>query len=412
MKSLNFLTVFLTIVTLQFSTHAATGKSVEFQKNSELAGNNRIIAVNDTFHIVIGCGNLSYSGFVLANDIIPDGITAKIEQVVCSNMGLISFGPTGNFAFNSEIGFSGTLSFKYRICDSEDETKYSEAIVLLFIESDFDCDEIFDEFDLDDDNDGLLDSAEGNAMVDTDYDGIPDVYDIDDDDDGIPDNFEWQVDGSYTKPSGIDVNRNGWDDAYENMSKAGILKIADSDGDGIPDFRDTDSDNDSISDMIEAYDIDLDRFAETLPIYIDKDNDGLDDSFDTVVYDWHIACNSTGSKASFLDQNSNGIQNFRETKTEPKGKDDSVEFEIADFDTEIKMYPNPSNGIFSVNIPNFSNENEIYIQIFNTEGQLKKQLIADNSILNVNLSEYQQGLYFVKINSAELSCTQKMLVQY
>ena len=106
------------------------------------------------------------------------------------------------------------------------------------------------------------------TTVDTDGDGIPNHQDLDSDGDGIPDNVEAQTSLSYIAPSGIDANNNGLDDAYEG---SGITPV-DTDGDGLPDFMDTDSDNDGTPDTTEA--------ALTLS-GSDSDNDGLDDNMDS-----------------------------------------------------------------------------------------------------------------------------------
>lgn len=106
------------------------------------------------------------------------------------------------------------------------------------------------------------------STVDTDGDGIPNYQDLDSDGDGIPDNVEAQASLNYIAPSGIDANNNGLDDAYE---AAGISPV-DIDGDGTPDFMDTDSDNDGTSDTTEA----------TLTLTgTDSDGDGLDNAMDT-----------------------------------------------------------------------------------------------------------------------------------
>lgn len=106
------------------------------------------------------------------------------------------------------------------------------------------------------------------TTVDTDSDGIPNYQDLDSDGDGIPDNVEAQTSLSYIAPSGNDANNNGLDDAYEG---AGISAV-DTDGDGTPDFMDTDSDDDGTPDTTEA----------TLTLSgSDSDNDGLDNNIDS-----------------------------------------------------------------------------------------------------------------------------------
>lgn len=76
---------------------------------------------------------------------------------------------------------------------------------------DTDGDGVFDNVDIDDDNDGILDISEGNGSVDTDGDGFPDSRDIDSDNDGIPDNIEAQSTAGYLAPSGNDVDGDGLD---------------------------------------------------------------------------------------------------------------------------------------------------------------------------------------------------------
>ncbi|NDV15636.1 hypothetical protein GO009_06315 [Muricauda sp. TY007] len=106
------------------------------------------------------------------------------------------------------------------------------------------------------------------TTVDTDGDGIPNYQDLDSDGDGIPDNVEAQTSLNYISPSGVDANNNGLDDAYEGSG----LSAVDTDGDGTPDFMDTDSDNDGTLDTIEA----------TLTLAgSDSDNDGLDNNVDS-----------------------------------------------------------------------------------------------------------------------------------
>ena len=61
---------------------------------------------------------------------------------------------------------------------------------LGFANTDVDGDGILDSVDLDDDNDGILDTDEGSGSVDTDGDGTPDTQDLDSDDDGCFDVVE------------------------------------------------------------------------------------------------------------------------------------------------------------------------------------------------------------------------------
>ena len=87
----------------------------------------------------------------------------------------------------------------------------------------------------------------GSPGNDPDGDGIANHLDLDSDNDGIPDNVEAQAPASYLAPSGIDGNADGLDDVYGS----GLTPV-DTDGDGIADFLDKDSDNDGISDEYES----------------------------------------------------------------------------------------------------------------------------------------------------------------
>ncbi|MEQ8908790.1 MAG: T9SS type A sorting domain-containing protein [Vicingaceae bacterium] len=114
------------------------------------------------------------------------------------------------------------------------------------------------------------------GSVDSDGDGVPDYLDIDADNDGIVDYIEWQASSaSPIAPAGADADSDGIDDNFEVVGAP-----VDTDGDGIPDFKDPDSDNDGDLDLLEGWDTDNDDVANTTPSGTDADGDGLDDAFD------------------------------------------------------------------------------------------------------------------------------------
>jgi hypothetical protein len=176
---------------------------------------------------------------------------------------------------------------------------------------DTDGDGIANIYDLDSDNDGIFDADEAghgqsntNGVVSNSVgtDGIPDAVqdspnigtvnyvvaessddadyisnylDLDSDDDGIPDNIEAQPTNGYIAPSGsglsmIDANNDGFDDNYQS----GFGALEDTDGDGTPDYLDTDSDNDGTIDSQE-------NGMPQSNSANDTDNDGLLDTFET-----------------------------------------------------------------------------------------------------------------------------------
>jgi len=135
--------------------------------------------------------------------------------------------------------------------------------------------------DVDDDNDGVLTADEYQG--DTDGDNLPDYLDLDADNDGIADNVEAQSTDGYVPPTGNDTDGDGIDDAYDIDNGGNPIVPIDTDNDGEPDMIDLDSDGDEINDAIEAFDLNHDGVADTVPSGDDLNNNGIDDIFEDVV---------------------------------------------------------------------------------------------------------------------------------
>ncbi len=141
---------------------------------------------------------------------------------------------------------------------------------------DTDGDGVPDLLDIDSDNDGLLDQDE--TAIDNDSDGVADFRDLDSDNDGLTDAYE--AGGTDTDANGIidgftDTNGDGWDDSVA----AQPLPDNDFDGDGIVDHLDVDSDNDGLPDLAESNDFSADIDGNgRVDNFTDANNDGLDDS--------------------------------------------------------------------------------------------------------------------------------------
>ncbi len=110
-------------------------------------------------------------------------------------------------------------------------------------------------------------------ILDFDLDRIPDFVDLDDDNDGIPDFSEYcNPEGDFVcLPGGVDPTADNDGDNIPNYLDSSdplinndcidanddgecdvLLAIYDTDGDGVPDHLDLDSDNDGITDLVEA----------------------------------------------------------------------------------------------------------------------------------------------------------------
>ncbi|MQP25648.1 choice-of-anchor D domain-containing protein [Flavobacterium sp. LMO8] len=92
------------------------------------------------------------------------------------------------------------------------------------------------------------------TLCDIDNDGVADIYDLDSDNDGIPDIVENGLgnlsngEAKMNTASWVDANSNGLHDSAESLG--GTL---DFDGDGIPNYIDLDSDNDTFFDVDESW---------------------------------------------------------------------------------------------------------------------------------------------------------------
>ncbi|NER19134.1 beta strand repeat-containing protein, partial [Spongiivirga citrea] len=153
---------------------------------------------------------------------------------------------------DGDNGTTGDVDFRDDINDSLDN----------------DQDGIPDSTDVDDDNDGILDTVEGS--VDSDLDGIADQFDLDSDNDGIPDNVEAQTTAGWQAPSTTVFTSGPFIGLPDNYTSG--VTPENTDGTDVPDYLDDDSDNDGLNDIVEA-DVDL--------LGVDANNNGLDDIADS-----------------------------------------------------------------------------------------------------------------------------------
>jgi hypothetical protein len=76
---------------------------------------------------------------------------------------------------------------------------------------------------------------------------------------------------------------------------------------------------------------------------------------------------------------------------------------------QIKIYPNPSNGLFNITLFNQSNDAAI-ISIYNIEGKLMTTQNMDAANISIDASAYPAGLYFASIKT-DLGVSQVKLVK-
>jgi gliding motility-associated-like protein len=196
-------------------------------------------------------------------------------------------------------------------------------------------------------NKNLVDSNVSRTMLkiiatclpkDSDGDGIPDQRDFDSDNDGILDYIESQG-ANFTALTGTDINTDGIDDAFGTG-----ITAADTDNDGIPDYLDLDSDNDGIHDLDESGTGALDANSNGV---IDGTNfgaNGLANSLET-------APDSGILNYTLADTDTDGLYNAIELDSDNDGCNDVIEAGYLDPNQDgllgnvVPPTVNPANGI-------------------------------------------------------------------
>jgi gliding motility-associated-like protein len=225
------------------------------------AVNDAPVAVPDTKTVA---ENTTATGNVLTNDTDVDGNTLTVTKFTIGgvdyaagttatipNVGTVVVNADGSYTFTPVAGYVGTVpTITVTITDG---VATATAPLDILVVKDSDKDGITDDIDLDDDNDGILDTVENAACspasitCDTDGDGIPNSLDLDSDGDGLSDVFE---------AGGIDANGDGRVDGGVDASgiplaAKGGLTPPDTDGDGKQNPYDIDADGDGVPDATE-----------------------------------------------------------------------------------------------------------------------------------------------------------------
>ncbi|MBL4642086.1 MAG: choice-of-anchor L domain-containing protein, partial [Flavobacteriaceae bacterium] len=225
-----------------------------YQNFAIVPGTSNSVAINSVNNGSIGangsaanCIDLTNSSQFISNNVGSTTVTVEYD------------GMTKKLRASAKNLIPGTTyHVKLALADISD-SGFDSAILINLISGfpDDDDDGVANDVDIDDDNDGILDTVEDANLdndnnplsdpTDTDGDGIPNHLDLDSDGDGIPDNIEAQSTNGYIAPAGS-FSANGVNTAY-----GGGLTPINTDGamDGA-DYLDTDADNDGIIDTTEA----------------------------------------------------------------------------------------------------------------------------------------------------------------
>ncbi|MGB3464299.1 MAG: Ig-like domain-containing protein, partial [Cyclobacteriaceae bacterium] len=268
----------------------------------EVTSTNAPPVASDTLITVTDLNSISFDINALVADPDNDRLTISIVTQPVEG-GTFQFDTEGTFTFVPEIGYSGTISFDYEVCDNGNPIMCEQATITITVPA------------LDSDGDGLTDEEEvgdpGNPQ-DTDGDGIPDYLDTDDDGDGIPT---------------MDEDPNGNGDPGDD----------DTDGDGLPNYLDTDDDGDDISTDEETNMAEEDCDNDGVPNHLDPDrfNCGEDIPATLFISPFNLDGLNDFFAIAVLDEDGqtyNGLNEFEKVKVTIFNRWGNIVWETAQYD--------------------------------------------------------------------------------
>ena len=84
-----------------------------------------------------------------------------------------------------------------------------------------------------------------------------------------------------------------------------------------------------------------------------------------------------------------------------------INSQIVTPNSQIVLYPNPSNGVFTIS----AIEQNTSIGIYNAIGELVKSIQSTDSNTTIDLSNYSNGIYFIKVKNNKGEAIQKLIKQ-
>lgn len=227
----------------------------------------------------------------------------------------------------------------------------------------------------------------------------------------------------------FDEDGDGVSNGFEDVNGNGDYEDDDTDEDGIPDYLDTDDDGDGILTMDEDLDNDGDFTNDdtdqnNVPNYLDNDDDGdlvltfledvndngnlLDDDTDLDGIPNYLDTDDDGDGILTMDEdtNENGLPWDDDVDTDgiPDYLDDDV-VNIEDFNKfSFNIYPNPNNGIFTIDVAVSNFE----VIVYNEYGAVVYKAKNKNSI---DLKNAASGVYSIQILTTKGSTYSNFIVE-
>ncbi len=83
---------------------------------------------------------------------------------------------------------------------------------------------------------------------------------------------------------------------------------------------------------------------------------------------------------------------------------------VNDIKSDLSIVPNPSNGIFTVNVKGLNTEKTV-LEIYTVSGKLIMKRNMTSESLNIDLSEQAKGIYFIKLMSEKQVFNSKLIIE-
>lgn len=124
------------------------------------------------------------------------------------------------------------------------------------------------------------------------------------------------------------------------------------------------------------------------------------DDFEGATRRWAVACNVNGRVFYGLGTNGTNFNDWWEF---------SPMANVNEMNLEVHVYPNPASHVLNIKTTEISSRT---IHLINMEGQIvKQQSIIDNSS-EIDVSDIDEGLYFLSVSSEINSATTKIIIQH
>jgi hypothetical protein len=97
---------------------------------------------------------------------------------------------------------------------------------------------------------------------------------------------------------------------------------------------------------------------------------------------------------------------FKEVQEDVSLNQNSIMEISADSTVDIKIFPNPTNGVATI----YLNRDAIYMEIFDINGKIiHMQDIQDKNTFDIDISSYPKGIYNIKVVGTKFICNKKLL---